>query len=91
MGSLSGAAWVFLEARKDLSHPEGFLQDAHSPPLPFAELAFSSIPVILRGKAGKPKYLHNFVAWAEIPVSGLWLQSQAMAEGNKGNVALLLI
>lgn len=58
---------------------------------PFAALAFSSIPVILQGKAGKPKYLHHFVAWAEIPLSGLWLRSRATVKGNKWNEALSLI
>lgn len=77
---------MFLKDRKDLSYPKGILQDARIPLCRItASLSFSD-----KGKAGKPKSFHHCVAWAEIPTPGLWLQSQAMAEGQV-ECGLLLI
>lgn len=42
--------------------------------------------MIPQGKAAKTKCLHHFVSRPEIPISGLWLQSQRTAEGNKWDV-----
>lgn len=85
---LPGFFWRLGKTSRPPFPPWGVPVGCQEPP--FAALAFSSIPVILQCKAGKPNYPHNFVAGAEIPISGLWLQSQAMAEGNKWNMALLL-
>lgn len=70
------AVWVLLEAVEVFVCLEGFLQDAGAPSLQYMHSAASpsfSKPV-------RPKYLHNAVAWAAVPISDSLLQ--AMVEEN---------